>query len=215
MVKILSQAGMSLADTYNVEGSIAGVEQLRSEEVQLVHEMGTTILSERMASTIQAFNPGAIAQSTGFDVRWVFLPNVISRLVNVSVCVVAAEGGRIGNAQVSIETLDSAGAVAAEIPIWMWNATDSFVVDIEWSNQGAAAAEHEFLVPRSGPHVQLPYLTVGTLSRFSSAMIQFRGATTAFGAGTVTPLVQLHVNFPLVASAGPSPSSFGLPVPSW
>ena len=45
MVKILSQAGISLADLYNVEGSIAGIEQLDTRELPIVHEMSGTIFS--------------------------------------------------------------------------------------------------------------------------------------------------------------------------
>ena len=211
--KVLSDSGRSLADIYDVEGSIAGIDQLRSEEVALTHEMGTSILSERMASTIHFIDDvGALAQNTNFGFRYVFLPNTIARLVNISVCVIAAEFGRIEQAQVSIETIDPSAAVPVrEIPIWIWTRVNDVESDARWSQEGAAPADFSFLRPSEGRGSELPYLTVGTLSRFSAAMIQFRGRTAAFGAGTVSPLLQLHVHFPLLAGV----SSFGLPVPSW
>lgn len=205
MPKVLGQAGISLADAYDVEGSSAGTDFLEAESVHLSHEMGATIFSERIASYIYTLNSGALLQNATWDDRWIYLPNTVSRLVGVSVCVIAAEAGRVANCQVSIETLPT----VAEIPVWMWDITDDIETPVRWSRAGAAAAAYSFLRPTVGP--ALPALCVGVEAQYSGSMIQFRGLTGAFGAGNVTAILQLHVLYAALAGM----SSVGLPIPSW
>jgi len=211
MGKILSHAGETLADTYDVEGSSIGIEQLETRDVSLVHEMGATIFSERIASTIHTPDVGAIAQSTTFNNRYTFIPNVVTRLVGISVCTTTAEASRIDHIQISIETL-SGETITAEIPIWMWNDTDGDLSVARWSQEGAAAASFTFLRPFVPGY--LPQTLVGIAAHFSGSMIEIRGKTTAFGAGTVTPLVQLHTLFSTLRADGLG-RTFGLPIPSW
>lgn len=211
MTKILSQAGISLADAYNVQGSIAGIESLESREVALVHEMGATIFSERIATFIYRPITTGILQSAAWNTRYIFIPDVVTRLVGITVCVPVAEAGRIDRAQVSVETL-SGTVVTAEIPVWMWNAAQDVLSTMHWSDAGGAAASYEFMRPANGP--QLPLLLVGTQAHFSGAMIQFRGVTNAFGAGTVDPILQLHVLFSSL-QADSVGRTWGLPIPSW
>ena len=66
MPKILSQAGDSLADSYDVAGSIAGVDDLITQDVQLLHEMGGTIFSERLTSQVLTIASGSIAQNSEY-----------------------------------------------------------------------------------------------------------------------------------------------------
>lgn len=196
---------MSLADVYNVEGSIAGVDQLESREVQLVHEMGGTIFSERFGSNIMLVETAAIAQSLSFDI---VAPAVLSTTVQriLGVVVFANQAGRVAHAQVSVRD-PTAGR---EVPIWFFDDAVDLEATIRIENNGAGAAAHTLFRP-----VQLfegiPSLVAGTDQRSSVEQIVLRGTTTAFGAGTVVTTAVVLVAF----SAAAGLSSRGLPIPSW
>lgn len=203
MPKILSQAGVSLADTYNVQGSIAGVENLESAEVTLVHEMGATIGSERMSGLIRRSTTGAIAQTITFS-DILTLPVGFVRLLGVQVITDAT--ARLS--RVSVHQRSSPAGVDQEIPIWVWDGSNSQSVDIE--DAGVVGID-SLLTPAPETLVPMPSLLIGRQQDANVGQIAFRGLTATFGAGTVVITLLLYMAF---IEEGNLPSK-GLPMPSW
>jgi len=197
--KILSQAGKSLADVYDVEGSIAGIDELLSKDVALVHEMGQTIFSERMSSRIIATSTGAISQSSVIDTEIPNLPmtpfrihginltdagsNTIARLSNIVVVLVSSDG---------IESI-----------VWMWDGS----VETQRMEGNVKAV----LMPEIGFATMLPSLGMGGDQPATVPQLFARGNTPAFGAGTVNIAIRTHITFSQLEGV----SSVGLPIPSW
>lgn len=201
MVKILSKSGDSLADMYDVVGSIAGVEQLLSEEVSLVHEMGGTLFSERLSTTIRRGVTGDIAQSTVFAVGFSDLPTVPFRLIGVQV--VTEVVARVAIAAVMVQD----DVALREFPVWVWDTTNSR--NVRFFQDGAEA---EVVLLTSDPaYNSLPVLMVGNRQPQSVPNIVLRGQTSAFGAGTVELTLIAYIAFAEVGGLG----SRGLRVPSW
>lgn len=205
--KILSQAGISLADVYDIEGSIAGLEELDVRDIKGVHELGGQIHSERLTSFLVLSTSGPVAQSTVWGVIAGGFPDSTNRLLGLSVMTDAS--ARLVHASVAIQEQGN----SREMPIWVWDLADDRVQGLEWSQDGAAVASVEHLsvlvthVPqlltRLGPTLEMPQLI-------------FRGITAAFGAGTVTTQVIYHLARPSSGNPAPGePSSHGLPIPGW
>lgn len=203
MPKVLGQAGISLADQYDVKGSVAEIDQLLSSDVQLVHEMGATIFSERVSSTIRRRSAGTLSQSTSFDQVIVDLPVTPFKIMAVNV--VANTAARMSHAVVSIRDPLS----ERECPIWYWNAVSDLEENMRWQDDGAAIAAQTLLRPAA--LLQTPVLMVGNLGPQSAHELAFRGRTLAFGAGTVEPVLVVTIAFAALAGV----SSYGLPIPSW
>lgn len=206
MVKVLSQAGMSLADVYDVEGSIAGVERLLAEDgISLVHEMGQTIFSERLSGHMRRSTTGAIIQSTAFNVLIGALPTGVTRLVGVQVY--TDNQARVANCCLVLRDARQ----GREMPIWAWGTGDDFL-NVEFEDNGGGVGTHSLL--HSRPSVfTLPVVLVGGRQPQQVNELALRGASTAFGAGNVTINVTLYIAFTQLA--GGSLSNWGLPVPSW
>jgi len=204
MPKVLSQAGISLADTYDVEGSIAGIETLESRDVSLVHEMGATILSERLSGTIRRVSTAALAQNTAFDSFFTDLPAGISRILGITVFSDVA--ARVG--QLSVMARDPTSG--REQPLWVWQSTNDLEFNVRMSDNGAAAANHSFYRPIH-PIRALPSLIIGGGQPQRVSDVAFRGLTNAFGAGTVTVVLIMYIALMQVGGI----SSRGLPVPGW
>jgi len=200
--KILGKGGDSLADMYDVAGSIAGVEELDSESVKVVHEMGATIFSERLSGTIRRISTGDINQSTVFDLTLTDLPGTPNRILGVQV--IADVSGRASNAMVAVRD----PVAGREFPVWVWDVTDDLEQDIRIVDNGAAVADMELLVPRS---LQTPSFLIGNNQPQGVPDIAFRGQSGAFGAGTVEIIALIYITFSQVGGL----SSRGLPVPSW
>jgi len=196
---------MSLADSYDIEGSIAGVEELLSQDVSLVHEMGNTIFSERLSGRMVNFETAAIGQSTAFVGGFVTdLEVPVMRILGVEVMVDTVD--RVADMCVSIS--QGAGTVGNEMPIWVFAGgsnyrTVRFLVDGTLANQNVADPVPAF--------TKLPNILVGRPQPETTSIMNVRGTTTAFGAGDVTITVAVYLAFP----QGQALSSRGLPVPSW
>ena len=201
MAKILSKSGASLADTYDVVGSIAGIDDLVSREVSLVHEMGGTIFSERLRASIVPMATAAQAASTSWSIN--FTIEETARLL--ALAVISDDAGRVANCNVAIESTQGLGDA---VPIWVWDSADA-------SKTVRAFIAGVTTVPRAlipaGPPI-IPNLLIGRGSPGRADIIAFRGTTTAFGAGTVTTTAIIYLAFPGRES---STSSFGLPLPGW
>jgi len=204
MVKILSQAGTSLADMYNVQGSIAGIDQLESNEVTLAHEMGALIFSERLSGAIRRASSGAILQTTTFDIVLNDLPSGIARILGVMV--LSANGSRVANASVYVRD-DAAGR---EVPIFLWDSTQTILTVRMEENAGGAVALNVLTSDLNSAFLPSLLIGVGQPQRVNS--IAFRGLSTTFGAGTVTVTAVIYVAF---SQLGGTRRNRGLPIPAW
>lgn len=202
MVKILSQAGDSLADLYDVEGSVAGIDHLETHELPIVHEMGATVFSERLDGTIRRATTGAIAQNIGFDLVLTDLPDGHWRVLGAAIIVDVT--GRINNANICLRDADA----GREIPLYVWHTTNDVESQIRIVENGAAVAAMHLLVPNP---LQTPNLGIGVGARQTVNEITFRGLTTGFGAGTVTASALIYIGFTHRAEI----SSRGVPLPGW
>jgi len=207
MPKVLAQAGDSLADVYDVVGSVAGVEELVSSDVHLSHEMGSAIFSERMGGAITPIATGNVAQSTTFDITIAIEPPGPARILGAMV--VANAGGRVSIAALSVATIDP--GIEQDFPFWAWQSTVAGDVErsVRMQIQGAAVANSIQLQP--GPGVQTPLMLIGRTQRNPVPTLRLRGSTLAFGAGTVR--IEAFVYFALAFDQ--AVSSRGLPIPSW
>lgn len=203
MVKILSQAGNSLADIYDAKGSVAGIEQLETRELPIVHEMGSTIFSERFSTFIRSISSGAIAQGTAWNAVITDLPNNAFRIFGIRIFI--STTARVTLASLAIQQDDG-----REIPIWTWDDATDIELRARFSDDGAAAGTTQFLQPSPG-NVMLPHMMAGNDQPQAIPNLAFRGLTSAFGAGTVTSVALIDIGFGQIGGI----SSRGLPLPSW
>jgi len=214
MPKVLSQSGISLADVYDVKGSIVGVENLEAADVSLVHEMGTTIFSERMGGGTLRFSAGAQAQNANFEVLSGAgnFPEGVTRILGVQVFLAdSSASGEVASAAVCVRAPNGGGlGVPREFPIWIWHETDDNQQNVRYRDDGTLN-RLTFLVPRS-PVPGIPSFLFGTEQpSVPVPELTFRGTMAAFGAGTIEPVVLIYISNAQTVR----PSSVGLPVPSW
>ena len=201
MAKILSKSGDSLADVYDIEGSIAGIEDLQSKDVNLVHEMGGTIFSERLSAQMVLVASSGVLQSVTFTAG-VTIP-VTSRLLGLAVVVTLAS--RI--TQLSVGIGSPVAIDDTEIPIFVWENADA-AQDVEVLIDGTVESR-ELLISPGG--IFAPTILMGNDSPRRANIIQLRGETNAFGAGNIAVTVIAHILFPQRGGL----SSRGLPIPGW
>jgi len=203
MVKILSRSGDSLADIYDVEGSVAGIEQLETRDLPIVHEMGATIVSERFTTRVFRIPTGAIAQDITFRVELSTLPATPTRLLGIQV--ITNTVARLTR----VTVLGTDPTVEQDIPIWVWNATASEVVALV--DAGALAS---FDVLEQHPTMAIAPTFVGGNGQQDNMVsnVTLAGLTSGFGAGTVTITALLYLAFP---RGDINISGRGLPIPSW
>jgi len=203
MSRIQTRAGESLADQYDTPGSVAGVEELLSRDVGLFHEMGNTLLSERMELQILQISGDTISQSTNFSAVHASVPDTPTRLL--SVAMIATASGRVLRAALFIQD----PALGREIPIFAYDATEDVETPIQWSDNGAAL-NTAILLQGSNPMLQQLLIRIGQLHTMPSLIL--RGRTEGFGSGTVNLRCLMLVARP---SGGPAGATVGLPIPSW
>jgi len=201
MSKILAQAGISLSDVYDVQGSVVGVEELLSREVSLTHDMGQTLQSERLSADVRRAESTAVAQDLPFSAGLLSLPRIPCRIL--AIIVVTSVTSRILNCAVSV----SDAGDSQEIPIWAWDGTNErtlrFVDDGSESNLITLVGDPTFS--------RLPSFTFGRDQPQSVESIVVRGTSSGFGAGTVQVTLLAYIAFADIAGI----SSYGLPIPSW
>lgn len=202
MVKILSQAGNSLADVYDVAGSVAGIEQLRTEELPIVHEMGATVFSERFSLFIRRAGTAALNQNTAFDVVLSDLPDIPWRLLNVTV--LADVAARTTHAQVSLVATNN----EREVPVFVWDTANDAESRVRIIENGGAVGNQVVLLANP---LLVPNMGAGSDQPQGIADVAFRGLTSGFGAGTVQYVALYAIAFAQFTA----PSSRGLPLPSW
>lgn len=209
MVKILSQSGSSLADMYDVVGSVAGIDSLESREVALVHEMGATIFSERFGSAIRRLVTGAVAQNTAFDVVLTNLPNTVVRVFGITVYTDQNVGSpsRIVHAAVLVRE----PITPRETALWTWDTSVDDDVGLRIDG-GTGVSSRLSLRPVAGMK-NLPGMLTGSEQPFPQRVsdLALRGVTSGFGAGTVTITAEVQIGFTQTTAL----SSRGLPIPGW
>jgi len=205
MTKILSQSGSSLADTYDVEGSIAGIDQLQTEELPIVHEMGNTVFSERFSTTIRRASSGDILQSISWNIVLTDLPVGVWRILGVTL--LADTGTRVSRAMVALR--DPTGL--REMPILAWDDANDLITFLRIQENGAGVTNMSQLVPLSQTQ-QVPSIGTGGGQNQRVSDISFRGTSTAFGAGTVEVIALVLIGF---TDVGAGISNRGLPLPGW
>lgn len=207
MVKILSQTGISLADTYDIEGSIAGVSELLTQDgIHLEHEMGGTIFAERFSTALRRGVTGAIAQNTVFAVGFSDLPGNSIKLLGVQVIVDVT--GRVARVSVNVQDpRPDATAPQREFPVWTWDGTNTslqrFIV--------AGVDGDQTLLNADLQYNYLPVIMAGGGQPQGMSTLVLRGKTTAFGAGTVTLQLLAYIAFAEIGGI----DSYGLPLPGW
>jgi len=201
--KVLAKAGDSLADVYDVVGSIAGIEELITREVTTFHEMGQTIFSERLSGAITVFQTGALAQNTTWDLSF---PTVAPASRILGLAVVSDVAARTLHCNFS---LSDRGANPQDIPVWAWDSALDVQRLVRMQNLGGAAAS---LVQHQPVHqYQTPNLMVGRLQPQFVPTLFFRGLTSGFGAGTINLFGIAYLAFAELEGV----ASRGLPVPGW
>jgi len=206
MAKVLAQTGTSLADIYDVQGSVAGVDQLISEEVSLTHEMGATIFSERLAGAFERLTTGALLQNITFNITGVVSTLPIYRVLGVYVQTDVA--ARLTRAQVSLRD----PTLGREIPMFIWDTANDIESQIDIIENGAAASVDTALI-QANPGGAIPNLGIGVGQRLRvGGEIVLRGLTAGFGAGNVTVTALVHLAFTSVAELS---NSRGVPIPGW
>ena len=205
MAKILSKSGDSLADTYDVEGSIAGIDELLSEEINLTHEMGGVLFAERLVGRVFTLPALGKLQNTAFATGFT-VALTPARILGLQVITDVA--GRLANAQVSIA---GQGTTNNDMPVWFWDVA----ADAEGPIRiilGGVLATLSILRPIT-PSL-IPNLTICRAEGQppqSPLSLSLRGVTGGFGAGTVDITALVYVAFAQTGGL----SSRGLPLPGW
>jgi len=206
--RIGNQSGISLADQYDVPGSIAGLHRLDTEEVKTVHDMSATLFAERASGRIFRIATGALTQSVDFEVVGSAMGGTQSRIYGIQVQIDIAIGDVLDIARCAVVARSS--ETNREIPIWMWNNVDGATIRMD-DGTGTLANE-VFLVPNP-LFTMPPFMLFGPSQPLFVDQIAMRGSTAAFGAGdvTITALVYSAIATDQVSGS----ESFGVPVPSW
>lgn len=208
--RVLAQAGHSLADLYDVEGSSIDIKALDNDEVKLVHDLSHTVFSERLHANLNVMDSTALAQNLSWNIELVgFRADVPQRLLGISV--LANTAARVTRASLAIQDNNT----EIEVVFWAWDIADDAEISTRWSDSGAAIATHFLLSPLGFVSVP-PTLLIRQGVAANMPSIFFRGTTEGFGAGTVRTRAILHFARPMPPLVAPGdPSSVGLPLPSW
>lgn len=201
MVKILSQAGSSLADVYDVQGSIAGIDTLDTRDLPIVHEMGATVFSERLSGEVVRLGVVGLLQNASFDVILISPPAGIYRVLGV--VVVTTPTARILHCQCSVRSVGQ----AREVPFFVWDSTNDVEAGIRLDDGGVVNRIQ--LRPSSNLTPTLG-ISDGQPRRVGEEIVM-RGQASAFGAGTVLVTASIFLGLTDVTRL----SSRGLPVPGW
>ena len=207
MTKIQSRSGASLADIYDVQGSIAGIDQLETRELPIVHEMGATVLSERFTTRVFRVTTGLIAQNIEFAVEETSLPETPARLLGLQVFI-DGTGAQITRCTV----MGTDPTLGQDFPLWVLDSSSNTTESIVMEDAGASNTL-QVLIPRSTITLAFPTFVGGKEQQDPMvSSVTLAGLTAGFGAGTVELIALLYLAFP---RRDGSVGSKGLPVPSW
>lgn len=208
MTEILSQAGFSLADMYDVVGSIAGIDELLSKEVSLVHDMQAQIFSERFRFQMFQVRSDPTGQNTNIDLNIDLIGGLgdsIGRILGVVVvCNLATQ---MATASVAAHRPALGPAIFRDFPFWIWGG-DTFPTRL---GLDGTIVQRDVLIGAPGQNM-LPSFAGGTKQGpFPFTDIRCRGRTSGFGAGTETVWFLVYVGFTQTDGV----SNYGARVPGW
>jgi len=203
MPKILTRAGESLADQYDLQGSNVSINELVAGDVSLVHDMGEVLLSERMEIQFLQISADAVGENTTFGVTHAAVPDTPTRLLQISM--IANQSARISRSALYLQDQNT----EKEIPLFTWDSGSDSQTSVMWSDDGGAVATAWMLRATTLMPQQL-LMRTGVLHGMPAIIM--RGRTSGFGAGTVTLRCLMIVARP---SGGPDGATVGLPIPSW
>jgi len=208
LTKVLGQAGTSLADIYDVEGSIVGVEQINAQDVSAVHELGACINSERMGLSILRLSTGSLTQTITFDITVPLADMIgITRILGIFVF---ADGDRVLTANVNMINENGQD----EICLWWWDPSTDLALAGRVLVLGSVGSRT--ILRPSSLLGNVPTLSAGPGQRAQVGGISLRGITTTFGAGTVEITAHVLIATADVTGTGVgAPSNKGLPLASW
>lgn len=208
MGKILSRSGESLADLYDVEGSIAGIDQLETRELPIVHEMGNTLFSERLRTRVFRVTTGAILQDVSFRIELDTLPETPCRLLGLQV--ISDNKARILRCAVYLTD----PSLPQDFPVWVLSGATPTGESLVMEDAGTSAT-FDLLEPIA-PNNQFPSFTGGREQGGGTdtmvSQLTLQGRSTGFGAGSVVITALALLAFP---ARDVNISSRGLPIPSW
>jgi len=98
-----------------------------------------------------------------------------------------------------------------EVPIFVWDTTIDGVNNIRIQENGQTISNVLVLRPISTPALDQRCLILGSSQPRRLGQLVFRGRTTGFGAGDVTPVAVVTI----YSAESQGLSSHGVPVPSW
>jgi len=206
--KILAQAGTSLADTYDIEGSIAGVENLESKDVHLFDEMGGRVHSERLLQFGLIADSTAVLQTVAWDIELGGFPDSINRLLSISV--IATAVARTDFCSVAIRDSES----LIDHVIWAWDAAVDVEKQVRWARP--TVGNQVLLEPANPILGGAPTIIARTGASSTMPSLFFRGQSLTFGAGTIQVKALINIARPDPGAPPPgAPSSHGLPIPGW
>jgi len=203
--RIRSQAGISVSDQYDFEGSSDGIEEFEVRTIQGVHDFGPTLFSERLMGRIDRSVSSALLQNAEVDVDLGAFPSLPSRVYGFQVFVDTAS--RLTNLNINIAA--ERGTIR-EFPVWIWDGSGEQTVRL--IDNGAAVGDVTLLTPTAPTQVQ-QFLLIGNGQPLEVANVEMRGLTSGFGAGTVTVTVLTFIAFPGTTSG--ALATFGSSLPSW
>lgn len=202
MGKFLSQSGISLSRSYDLESSKDGADDLLLKEgVHLTHDMAAVMMMERMQANIFIMETAATAQNVAFSISANPLSQSVARIYGVTVHVDVTSRMLTCN----ICARDPTGT---EIPLWVWDGTNEDTIRMD---DGTALANQIVLRPNPA-YNPLPMNMYGIDNPLAVNGFRLRGTTSGFGAGTVVALAQIYASF---IDAEGSLGSRGVPIPSW
>jgi len=203
LARILGTTGTSLADVYEVDGSIVDIDNLLSRDVNLVHDLGATMWAERVSQRLVQFTVAGVLQSADFGEVIFALPNTPARILAMTVFVDTAS--RLVRCAVSLRNNTLSASV--EQPIWAWDEATEFTI-----RMAIGAGGVDLLTLLSKQEVdRIPLTRLGEDSPESMESLVVRGTTTGFGAGTLDITVNTLIEFAGLSGV----SSHGVPLPGW
>jgi len=207
--EIQGDSGKSLADIYDVKGSVVSLEEVDAQVIAGVHDMGGLILSERMGSSINLLQTGDLLQTVDILVTGATQFPGITRILNLYVFADAAS--RVEQVSINVASEDG----AREVPIWVWDSGNDAAFPQRIRTPGGAYAV--FTALRSlDPMQSLPGMLFGAGQRAQVGHLTMTGTTLTFGAGTVEVFMVAQIATADILGTGVgSPSNVGLPIPSW
>ncbi len=206
MAKARGQSGVSIADTYEIPGGVFKIGDIDDSQVNLTHDLASTVFAERFQTEMRVSTTGSISQNTSWANTISDLPGVPTRLLGL--CVHADVAARITRASVVIQDADT----GQEIPIFFWDITTDIETQVRMSDAGGLGVQEVLQPTQAYFGIPMPTFVGGSLQVDPVCRnLIFRGTSAGFGAGSVECILTMYIAHSQVSKS----TAKGLPVPSW